>query len=113
MISVNKISKNEVLLKCSGNVSPEQADKVFTDILNSTFIKVIVDCSGMIHLGHQVLVKLYRFNMDLQFSRRKLVLKGCSDEFRNLLHLTKIDERIEIMKESFQSHRGSRKLQPG
>ena len=110
VISVNKISKNEVLLECSENVSPEQAEKVFKDILNSTFQKVIVDCSGMIHLGHQVLGKLYRFNMELQFSRRKLVLTGCSEKIRNLLHLTKIDERIEIMKESFQSPRGSRKL---
>ena len=105
MISVNKISNSEVVLELSENVSPEQAEKVFKDILNSTFQKVIVDCSELIHLGQKILGKLYMFNMDLQIGRRKLILTGCSDEIRNLLHLTKIDERIEITKEPFQSPR--------
>ena len=105
MISINKISKNEVVLEFSENVSPDQMEKVFKDILRSSYQKVIVDCSGLTHLGHKVLGKLYMFNMDLQISRRKLILIGCSDKIRNLLHLTKIDERIEIAKESFQGPR--------
>jgi len=108
VISVNKISKNEVVLELSDNVSPEQAEEVFKDILNSTFQKVIVDCSRLIHLGHKILGKLYMFNMDLQFSKRKLVLTGCSDRICDLLHLTRIDEDIEIAKEPFQRSQSGR-----
>jgi anti-anti-sigma regulatory factor len=100
MISINKISSNEVVLVFSENVSPEQAEEVFKDMLRSTSQKVIIDCSGLIHLGHQLLGKLYMFNMDLQISRRKLILSGCSDKIRNLLHLTRVDQDIEIVKES-------------
>ena len=102
MISINKISSNEVVLVFSENVSPEQAEEVFKDMLRSTSQKVIIDCSGLIHLGHQLLGKLYMFNMDLQISRRKLILSGCSDKIRNLLHLTRVDQDIEIVKESYR-----------
>jgi anti-anti-sigma regulatory factor len=108
MISINKISSNEVVLVFSENVSPEQAEEVFKDMLRSTSQKVIIDCSGLIHLGHQLLGKLYMFNMDLQISRRKLILSGCSDKIRNLLHLTRVDQDIEIVKESYQGLGDSR-----
>ena len=97
-------------MEFSENVSPEQAEIVFKDILNSTFKNVIVDCSRLIHLGHKVLGKLYMFSMDLQFGKRKMILTGCPDNIHNLLHLTRIDEDIEIAKEPFQGPRGSRKL---
>ena len=103
MISINKISSNEVVLVFSENVSPEQAEEVFKDMLRSTSQKVIIDCSGLIHLGHQLLGKLYMFNMDLQISRRKLILSGC-----NLLHLTRVDQDIEIVKESYRGLGDSR-----
>ena len=111
MISVHEISRTEVLLKFPENVSPEQTEKVFKDILNAPFHKVTVDCSELLHLDHKVLGKLYMFNMDLQFSKRKMVLIGCSEKIRNLLHLTKIDERIEIAKETFQSPRFNKPTQ--
>lgn len=103
MISVKKISKNEVVLEFAKNVSPEQAEKVFKNILNSSFQKITVDCFRLLHLGHQLLGKLYMFNMDLRIGRRELILIGCSDEICRLLHITKIDERIKIAKEPFQT----------
>jgi anti-anti-sigma regulatory factor len=108
VISVKKISKNEVVLEFSKNVSPEQAEKVFKNILNSEYQKVTVDCSSLIHLGYKVLGKISMFNLDLQTSKRKLTLTGCSERIRNLLHLTKIDERIEITKEPFPRLRNGR-----
>jgi anti-anti-sigma regulatory factor len=108
MISVNKISDSEVVLEFSENVSPEQAENVFRDMLRSTFQKVIVDCSGLIHLGHMLLGKLYMFNLDIQISKKKLILTGCSDKIRNLLHLTRVDQDIEILREPYQRPRDSR-----
>ena len=110
MISVKKISDDEVVLEFSKNVSPEQAENVFRDMLRSTSKKVIVDFSGLMHLGHQLLGKLYMFNMDLQISKRKLVLTGCSDTIRALLKLTRVDQDIEIMKEPHQKYRDARLL---
>ena len=109
MIIVNKISDNEVVLEFSENVSAEQAEEVFRNMLRSTFQKIVVDCSGLIHLGHQLLGRLYMFNMDLEVSRRKLILTGCSDKIRNLLHLTRVDQDIEIVKEPYEGLRGRSK----
>jgi anti-anti-sigma regulatory factor len=108
MISVSKISDNEVVLEFSKNVSPEQAETVFNDILRSTYQKIIVDFSGLIHLGHRLLGKLYMFNMDLQISRRKLILTGCSDKIRSLLHLTRVDQDIDIENGPYQGLRDDR-----
>jgi anti-anti-sigma regulatory factor len=102
MISVNKISRNEVVLELSQTVSPERAEKVFDQILHSTFQTVTVDCSRLIHLGHRLLGKLYMFNMDLRVGKRKLILKGCSAEICSLLRITKLDERVEIAEEQPQ-----------
>lgn len=107
MISINKISSNEVVLKFSENVSAEQAEEVFRNMLRSTFQNIVVDCSGLIHLGHQLLGRLYMFNLDLQISRRKLILTGCSDKIRNLLHLTRVDQDIEILKDPYHGPRDS------
>jgi anti-anti-sigma regulatory factor len=111
VISVTRISKDEVMLKLSEKVTPEQVDRVFRDILNGAFQRVVVDCSGLMHFGHRILGKLYMFNMDLRISRRKLILSGCSEEMRSLLHLTKIDERIEIARQPPQ-HPKEAKEQP-
>ena len=108
MISVNRISDNEVVVEFSENVSPEEAENVFRDILRSTFQKIIVDCSRLIHLGHLLLGKLYMFNLDLQISKKKLILTGCSDKIRDLLHSTRVDQDIEIVKEPYQQYRDSR-----
>jgi len=103
VISVNKISKNEVVLEFSENVSPVEAEKVFKNILNSTFQKITVDCSRLVHLGYQLLGKLYMFNMDLRIGRRELILTGCSDAISSLLHITKIDEHIAVAKKPLQT----------
>ena len=108
MISVNKISDKEVVLEFSENISAEQAEEVFRDMRRSTFQKVIVDCSGLIHLGHILLGKLYMFNIDLQISKRKLIISGCSDKVHDLLHLTRVDQDIEILKEPYQRPRERR-----
>ena len=102
MIDVNKISDYEVLVELSENVSPEEVEKEFNEILNESFHTVIVDCSRLIHLGHKVLGKLYMFNIDLSISRRKFVLTGCPDNIRNLLHLLTIDEGMNIVKDPFK-----------
>ena len=65
MITVNEISKKEVVLKFRDNVSPDEAEKVFQDMLRTGYPKIIVDCSEMIHIGHRLLGKLYMFHMDL------------------------------------------------
>lgn len=111
MISFNEISKNEVLVTLRKNVSPEQAEKAFKEVLRAPYHKVAVDCSDLNHLGHEILGKLYMLNMDLQINRRSLVLTGCSEKIRSLLHLTKIDEHIKIENDSSPDQR-FRPLEP-
>ncbi len=111
MISVDAISNDEALVTLSKNVSPEQAEEAFKEVLRAPHHKVTIDCSDLNHMGHEILGKLYMLNMDLQINRRSLVLAGCSEKIRNLLHLTKIDERIEIENDS-SSGRRFRPLEP-
>lgn len=107
MVVVKEISKSEVLLKFSNSVSPDQAEIVFKDMLRSGYQKITVDCSDLIHIGHQLLGKLYMFHMDLQINKRQLVLTDCSEEIRSLLHLTKIDETLQIVRKPFQGSQDS------
>lgn len=111
MISVDAISNDEALVTLSKNVSPEQAEEAFKEVLRAPHHKVTIDCSDLNHMGHEILGKLYMLNMDLQINRRSLVLAGCSEKIRNLLHLTKIDERIKIENDS-SSGRRFRPLEP-
>jgi anti-anti-sigma regulatory factor len=108
MINITKISGTEVLIELSSSVSPQQAEEVFQDMLRSTYHKIIVDCSGLIHLGHQLLGRIYMFNMDLDINKRKLILTGCSEKIHNLLHITRIDQDIEVDKEPY--HRPPKKV---
>lgn len=108
MIKVDKISDNEVVMKFSKNVSAEEVEDAFREVRGSTCRKVIVDFSELIHLGHQLLGKLYMFNLDLQISKKKLILAGCSNKIRDLLILTRVDQDIEILKEPYERLRDSR-----
>jgi anti-anti-sigma regulatory factor len=105
MISVHEISKDEVLVTLRQNVSPEQAAKAFREVMRAPHQKVTIDCAELAHMDHKILGKLYMLNMDLQISKRSMVLAGCSEKIRSLLHLTKIDERIEITEEPSPRYR--------
>ena len=105
MISVHEISKDEVLVTLTQNVSPEQAEKTFKEVMRTPHHKVTIDCAELTHMDHKILGKLYMLNLDLQISRRSLVLAGCSAKIRSLLHLTKIDERIELAANSSPENR--------
>ena len=78
MISIDEISKDEVLVTLRKNVSPEQAEKAFKEVLRARHHKVTVDCSDLNHMDHKILGKLYMLNMDLQINSRSMVLAGCS-----------------------------------
>jgi len=100
MISVNKTSKHEAVLRLNESDSLDKVAALFQDVVSSAYKTIIVDCSGLAHVGHQLLGKLYMLSVDLRIRGKKLLLTGCSQEIRSILHLTKIDERIEVFTDS-------------
>jgi len=66
MISFHEISKDEVLVTLNQNISPEQAEKIFKEVMRTPYQKVTVDCAELTHMDHKILGKLYMLNMDLQ-----------------------------------------------
>lgn len=89
-----------MLVTLPQDISPEQVEKTFNELIRSSYKKVTIDCAELTHMDHKILGKLYMLNMDLQISRRSLVLAGCSEKIRGLLHLTRIDKRIELAEHS-------------
>jgi anti-anti-sigma regulatory factor len=104
MITEEPLSTTEILIKCSGNVSPEEIQKTSNKIVPSPYRTVIIDLSEVYHLNYEILGKLYMLKLDLTVRSKRLKFQHCSERLFNMLKLLKFDKTVEILRLSPQKH---------
>jgi anti-anti-sigma regulatory factor len=109
MITEEPLSNTKILVKFSGNISPEEIQQTSNKIVQSPYRTVIIDLSEVYHLNYAVLVKLHILNLDLTTRSKRLAFHGCSERLSNVLKLLNFDKTVQILMSSPQQHQTEKK----
>ena len=98
MITQQRLSDTEILVKFSNDVSHEEVQQLSNKIVQSSYKTVIIDLSEVYHLNYAILGKLHMLKLDLSVRSKRLTFQGCSEKLINMLRLLKFDKTIEILR---------------
>jgi anti-anti-sigma regulatory factor len=113
MITEERLSAAEILIKLRKNVTPAEIQQFSKKIVPSPYKTVIIDLSEMYHLNYIILDKLHLLKLDLAVRSKRLVFQGCSEKLLNTLKLLKFDKTIEILRSSPQKQQTKRERPKG